>query len=399
MVLAAGVHYSSIWLALSGRVLEGCATDNVLQLVLNTLYLRASEQTQVSRLFGLSLALFMVGQGLSPIISGLFADFRASFAMATLLFGLCFSYTWLLPTACIPEEQPAQAGGVEDEDRPQTKTTPATVLLLHPLRAAVRTRALWAPEAALLLFLAATSYLYPAILVFASTRHGFTAAQNGWIVSLTAASCSCSLLAVHVVWPRLRGLVAAADPDPVNNEAPSRARVAFDANYRNAAASMLLLAAVCPAIGLTTRAWQVYALAAVAALGLSAPAFVKSHAVGLLVENDDDDDRTQALTALALMETCGALLSPVVLGVAAREDGSSVFFVAAALVVAALAVLTGGAVDVASGGGGRRVRQLWSAGAFLSVTDDAASARLGTRADVLLEPEDSGRVRAGWLSN
>lgn len=370
---------------MSGRVLEGCATDNVLQLVLNTLYLRASDQTHVSRLFGLSLALFMVGQGLSPIISGLFADFRASFAMATLLFGLCFSYVWILPAACIPEEQ---SSGMDVSDRPQTKLR-STAVILEPLRAAVRTRALWAPEAALLLFLAATSYLYPAILVFASTRHGFSAAQNGWIVSLTAASCSCSLLAVHVVWPRLRR-PAADQPDNNNNHnKPRPSRVAlFDANYRNAAASMLLLAAVCPAIGLTTRAWQVYVLAALAALGLSAPAFVKSYAVGLLTassssshssssSDDDDSDndgddrdgrKKQALTALALMETCGALLSPVVLGGAAQQDeeGSRVFFVAAALVAAALAVLTLGAVDLASGGGGcrfRRVTGLWRAGA------------------------------------
>ncbi|KAH7048237.1 major facilitator superfamily domain-containing protein [Macrophomina phaseolina] len=334
-VLAIGGY---VWIAVSGRVFEGCATDNILQLVLNTLYLRAPSQTQVSRLFGLSLALYMVGQGLSPIISGLFTDFRTSFAIAILIFGLCFLYVWFLPSTCIPEKQHGEAVQAEADDaegalRPKASSTLAESLL-RPLRAVALNPSLWAPEAALLLLLGAMSYIYPALLVFCAVRYGFTGKQNGWIVSLTAASSSLYLLAVHVVWPRLRP-AARADPDGRK----SRVQVAFDSNFWNAVASMLLLGAVCPLIGQTTQAWQLFPLVALAAMGLSAPSFIKSYAVGLI------EDGTRALTALALMETCGALLSPIILGAAqtGRSD-SAVFWVASALIAAALSLLTLGAV-------------------------------------------------------
>lgn len=278
----------------------------------------------------MSLALYMIGQGLSPIISGLFTDFRTSFAIAILIFTLCFSYIWFLPNSSIPNRP-------HDEQSREDRSNGSAAIarnLLRPLQAAMLNRSLWAPEAALLFFLAAISYIYPALLVFTTVRYGFTGKENGWIVSLTAASSSLYLLVVHVVWPRLRPS-RRVEADKFQ----SRAQVAFDSNFWNAAASMLLLGGVFPLIGLTTQAWQLFPLVALASMGLSAPSFIKSNAVGL------SEDGAQALTALALMETCGALLSPIVLGaVQSRRSDSSVFFVASGLIATSLVFLTAGAV-------------------------------------------------------
>lgn len=324
------VYCESVRIALFGRIFEGCATDNILQLALNTLYVRAQQASQASRLFGISLALYMVGQALGPILAGLFTDFRTSFVIAVLTFALTFTYLFSLPASCIPEKEGevlVEAASADERGAP----TALVKRLLQPLRAAALERRIWGPGAALLLILAAVSYVYPALLVFTSMRYGFTGKENGWVVSLAAASSSAYLFVVHVLWPRLQPAASTGtDKEP---------RSVSNASLGNAVASMLLLGGVFPLIGLTTRPWQVFSLTALASMGLSAPSFIKSYAVGLV------DNATQTLATLALMETCGALLSPILLGSAqSGRSEASALFVASALIAGALACLFAGAV-------------------------------------------------------
>ncbi|KAF2106369.1 major facilitator superfamily domain-containing protein [Lophiotrema nucula] len=334
-LLAVGVRQNSVLIALVGRVFEGFATDNILQLALNTVYVSAAQPSQVSRLFGVSLALYMLGQALSPSIAGAFSDFTMSFAFAIGIFALCTVYLQMLPQFKRPQEI-KEFTGAESKQNIATRVAGAIARsLVEPLRTLLIDPLIWGPGMALFLFLAAISYIYPALMVFAAMRFGFTGKENGWIISTAATSSSVYLLLVHFVWPKLWPRLRQKEQ---NDDSEPNSAVAFGGNFWHAMASLSLLVVAIPIVGFTRRSWQLFPLVAVASMGLTAPSFIKSYAVDLAA------DAPRTLTALALAETCGALLSPILLGSAQNtlKEGL-VFIVSSALVAGAMLLFALGA--------------------------------------------------------
>ena len=80
------------YIALSGRIFEGVASDNLLHFLLNAVYAQARDEEKVSSLISYSLALYVLGISISPFVAGLFRDFKASFFVALGLFALSVTY-------------------------------------------------------------------------------------------------------------------------------------------------------------------------------------------------------------------------------------------------------------------------------------------------------------------
>ena len=76
----------NIFVALSGRIFDGLASDNLLHFTLNTIYAQSSQPATTSLLIGYSLALYMIGISTSPFVAGLFQNFMISLLMAMVLF-------------------------------------------------------------------------------------------------------------------------------------------------------------------------------------------------------------------------------------------------------------------------------------------------------------------------
>lgn len=104
-VLTYQVHLRSIAIALSGRIFEGLASDNLLHFSLNSIYVQVSDEEEVSHFIGFSLALYMIGISLSPFVAGIFKNFRTSFGMAGAIFAVTIVYLCLfVPTRTITIE-------------------------------------------------------------------------------------------------------------------------------------------------------------------------------------------------------------------------------------------------------------------------------------------------------
>ena len=336
------VSQHSIWIAVCGRVFEGCATDNILQLALNSIYVHAPHQEEIPRIFGISLALYMFGQALSPTIAGIFANYTMSFLLAVGIFVFCAIYLFALVPLEDARESTVKSPDEDEEVATDTKASHRHILsraclalvksFSHPLRIFLATPILWGPGLALFSYLAAISYIYPALMVFSTMRFKFTGKENGWLISTAAISSSLYLLIVLFVLPRLF-----PQKDEMKRKL-SREGAAFGSNYWSSLASMSLIALVIPTVGSSSRSWQLFLIVGTASMGLSTPAFLKSYAVALV------KDSTEALTALALMETCGALLSPAILGtIQSRFREDLVFIVSAGMIAAAMLLLTVGA--------------------------------------------------------
>jgi len=289
----------------------------------------------------------MLGQALSPSIAGIFKNFRASFALAIVIFVLCIIYLLAFvslkePEHVIPDEICEEDEMPASSDNSETKLVSRAFLglvdsLAYPLKALVTERVLWGAGLALFFFLAAISYIYPALMVFAAIRFNFTGRENGWLLSTAATSSSIYLFSSIFITAKVKSRKR-------EYEVPfSPQRLAFGPNYWLSMASMALICLIMPFVAFSVQSWHLFLVVAVASMGLSAPSFLKSYAVSLVT------DGTQALTGLALMETVGALLSPMILGVMQskfRED--LVFTITSAIVAMAMLLLTTGAVSYAS---------------------------------------------------
>jgi hypothetical protein len=284
----------SIALALSARILEGLATDNTLHMVLNALYARPNHQDDVGRLMAASLALYMAGMALSPALAALLSDFRVSFAMALALFAVTAVYL-------------AAVGPLNDDDGSvRTGNEAANIhndlgVLLFPTRHLVSNRVVAAHGGTMLLYNVAVSYMFPALMVHATLRFGFTPAQNALILSVAAGASALYLL------------MAAVTLQSARNTAPVLVSLA------------VLVGALC-ALALVPVAWALFPVVAIAALGLATPSFVKAH----LVQRRQHD--SLAVAALSIAEGVGSLLSaPVLGGWQSTHPNGSVLYLAAML--------------------------------------------------------------------
>ncbi|KAK7530970.1 uncharacterized protein J3D65DRAFT_143793 [Phyllosticta citribraziliensis] len=311
------VLYKSIALGLSARILEGLATDNTLHMALNGLYARAEDQRLVGRMMSASLALYMAGMALSPALAALLSDFRVSFAAALAVFALTAVYLAVVGRlgGSGPDKQGEEESNGHDQEgernRPNNMMS-AVMALAQPALYLASDRVIAAHGGAMLLYNAAVSYMFPALMVHATLRFGFSPGQNGLILSVAAGSSA--LYLVVAAW--------------------------FARPARDAPAALVslavLIAAMC-ALAAASVAWALFPLVAAAALGLATPSFVKAH----LVHRRPGD--SLAVAALSISEGVGSLASAPLLGAwQSAHPGGSVLYVAAGLATASAVVFAVG---------------------------------------------------------
>ena len=371
-------------MALSGRVFQGLASDNVLHLSLNLVYVQTADKERASRLIGTSLLLYMLGISLSPFVVSLFDRFETSFAIALALFGLSLVYLLI----CVKPASGSRIVGSETGPLPLHDSRASTwkmkilsrlfASFFTPLSALQSSPLLFLVGFSLFTYSVVQSYIFAAILVHTAVVFHFSSRQNGILISLVHAMSAVYLLSILYLVPSLSRLFRILNrqnkaPQAMQYETP-RARLNskppishtnLAIRTSNSILGILSFATQFLALLLLTRItepWQIYPIVSLLALGLATPSFVKSYVVAYLPE---DVSMAHGVAALAICETLGSLLAPLILGgLQARWPGVEVFFVGAGIIgvaggffMAALGVGGGGA------GQGREVEG-WSRALF-----------------------------------
>ena len=339
------VHVGSITVAICGQVLEGLASDNILHFSLNAIYVQVSEQKTVSRLIGVSLALYMIGISVSPSVAGLLPSFQTSFAMAVALFATAFIYLLVCVPGPLPKGHEASASDAAVADITsqeighdfsalaflKTTVSPFALFVAKPLALVL--------GIALLLYNAIQSYTFSAIMVHTSLDFGFSSKENGFLISIAHGTASIYLIFLLFVGPSLHKALrnAKRKHSAKGNDVQQK----LDAPL--AVGAMLTQAVALSLLGFATKIWQIYAIVALCALGLSTPSFIKSYFVTLF----DKAEGSQAVAALAMMETLGGLVAPMIFGgIQSASPGREVFFFASGCIgVAALVFAVGATVQ------------------------------------------------------
>lgn len=291
----------------------------------------------MSHFFGLSLALFMLGQALGSSVAGIFSDFRTSFVLAIGMFALCILYLFVV----VPEIELAGIPHDYTDDRVQEsgdfeksssiKRIPGYALA--SLRSLFGEPKLWPSQLTLLLYFGGASYALSAIMVYASLRFQFTVKENGWLVSIAATSGSVYLFGVLFILGK--GCIASKVE---TRSFVSSQRRKLPPDFWLGILSLGLFTLIIPCVGLATQPWHLYPIVAVAAMGFSTPTFIRTYAVSLVL------DGTQAITNLAFMEASGALLSPLILGgVQSKVGVKAVFIISSSMVMIGILALSFGA--------------------------------------------------------
>lgn len=342
------VSINSIYVALSGRIFEGLASDNLLHFMLNSVYSRSTSKEEVSSLIMSSLALYMLGISISPFIAGLFGNFVVSFFMALGLFAVSITYTLL----CVPgpvrtKSHPTSPVVQETTAVGQEAQSPSIrslgIMFLTPLRPFQQKPTYIFIGLCLLTYNIVQSYIFSALMVHTSVRFGFTGKENGFLISMVHSVAAFYIFAnIYLVpwilrWQRRRARDAPIPPQMSISQSHSRVR-----DVALALTSLAIQGIALTGLGLANQGNQVYFITVLLAVGLPAPSFIKAFFVSLF----EGDDKPVALAALAMMENMGSLLGPLILGGLQAYFGtnSGVFFVAAGLDGASLAFLCLGLV-------------------------------------------------------
>ncbi len=343
-------------MALSGRVFQGLASDNVLHLSLNLVYVQTTDKGRASRLIGTSLLLYMLGISLSPFVVGFFDRFETSFAIALALFGL--SLVYLL--TCIKPASGSRIVGSEigglplhDETVFRASTWKMKTLsrsfasYFTPLSALQSSPLLFLVGLSLFTYNIVQSYIFAAILVHTAVVFHFSSRQNGVLISLVHAVSAVYLLSILYLIPSLSRLFRILNrqnktPQAVQYETP-RTRLTskpqngnkHDLTVRTSNSILGILSFATQLLSLLlltkiTESWQIYPVVSLLALGLATPSFVKSYVLTYLPEAVS---MAHGVAALAICETLGSLLAPLILGgLQARWAGAEVFFVGAGII-------------------------------------------------------------------
>lgn len=368
----------NIYVALLGRVFEGLASDNILHFTLNAVYAQSGTSDQMSSLISHSFALYMIGISVSPFAVGLFQNFTISCFIALALFALSLVYLQLCiagppsPTSLIADtnkssseptipihpaqpNQPPNAGGVQTalHNWVHTAFSPLQPFYQKPARLLV--------GFSLFAYNIVQSYIFTALLVHTSLHFGFTGRENGFIISIAHSVASAYIfISVSLVPRTIRYFKR--QRKSTTSTLPSQSLFTRDEqgslppstphNTLLALSSLLLQTSSLASLAFATRTWHIYTLTIPLAIGLSSPSFIKA----AFVSRFDGAERPTALAALAMMETLGSVLGPVVLGglqsLGGSEAAKGIVFWGAAVVLgtAAAALAVGSIADGGDGG-------------------------------------------------
>ena len=301
------------------------------------MYAQIRDKSLVSRFMGTSLALYMAGMSVGPVIGGLFPDFTTSFVVALALFlgmavylaAISFSEYGGKP------ETGEQYHPVEAEDRViwMDQISRTARLVLSPLHLVYQLPQTAFHCISLLFYTMVQSYLFPAIMVYTSLRFEFTSRENSFLVSIAALTSAVYLVTIHYTVPNMLRLLKRGRIELVSEEKSYDGRKDLVLGV----ASIAVQLATLTAFSSITKGWHAYLLMAISSIGLTASSFIKSHFARTV------PDPAQSMATLTLMESVGAMLSPVVLGTwLAAYPGGSFFYVAAGMLGTALVLFFAG---------------------------------------------------------
>jgi hypothetical protein len=281
----------------------------------------------------------MVGISISPFAMGFLGDPLITFAIATSLFGLSILYLLVFvdPPASVSK---SVAGGItlapvssyeSDNDSVlwNHRRTPTMIVLsvLSPLQLFYASPAALAPSLSLLLYNTGQAFIFPAIMVRTSLRFGFSARENGLLISVAHATSALYLLVTLFVVPRLTQ--ALKRPKTRNSDELPHAQCSRTSNAIFAGLSLTIQCLSLTALGLAKEAWQIYPIVCFFALGLASPSFIKSYTLVSFWT----DDAQRAVATLTMMESTGSLLASILLGgLQTAWPGTGVLFVASGII-------------------------------------------------------------------
>lgn len=320
------VATKSIYIALSGRIFEALASDNLLHFVLNLTYARSKDHTRTSSLIAYSLALYLSGVSISPFVAGLFQNFTISFLIALCLFAIAIVY--LLVFAAGPRSVWRSDSSTEARIRQNTPTALKRFIrtMLTPLDSFHRYPSTRLVGFALLAYNIVQSYIFNALLVHTSLHFQFTGRENGLLISLVHVVAAVYIMLATYIIPKIKQRLSKQD-------ATQNSSKQFDQNTsRDTALALISLffgTLSLVGIGFAETPGQIYIFTLMLALSLPASAFIKTTFLAQFVGHERD----LGLASLAAMETFGSVLGPMVLGGFQSFCSSEyvVFFAAATL--------------------------------------------------------------------
>ncbi|KAF2014419.1 hypothetical protein BU24DRAFT_423375 [Aaosphaeria arxii CBS 175.79] len=326
MMLFVGKNLQNIYVALSSKLFDGLASDNILHFALNTAYTQHPRAEKASSFIGYSLALYMVGISTSPFVAGWFTNSSISFVAAITLFALAAAYLQLIVHPKVVTIDDSENPRPDEEGPEVEQTSHATLkIFILPLQALARNHSTLFCGLSLLLYNVVQSYIFSALLIHTSIEFGFTSRENGFLISLVHSIGALYIFMSVYVMPKIYQMLS--------RESSQSAETKLE-NSTLAVLSFGCQALSLVALGSSSEAWQVYVAAALLALGLPTPSFVKAHGISGHIGSR----RAEVLAALAMMETMGDVLGPVVLGgwQSYKTAGGEVFFLGSGLMIISL---------------------------------------------------------------
>lgn len=346
------VAADNIYVALSSRVFEGLASDNILHFTLNSIYAQAQgNRWESSSLISYSLALYMVGISVSPLVTGLFKGFAVSCFISIGLFSLSIIYTqvFIKNQALTEIKRSAEdllVNGHQNRSPFIDLAREWFITLLSPLRPFQTQPVFFLIGCSLFTYNIIQSYIFNALLVYTSVRFGFTGKKNGFIISIVHSVAAFYVFATLYLVPR----TMRAFRSERRQYLPPTGK--FHAVYRRRDFTLALVSLSVQSLSLlilvfATQPWQLYTITFFLSFGLPAPSFIKAYFVSLF----QGEERPKALAGLAVMETTGSVIGPLLLG------GLQAYFTA-----------TGGAFYFAAGLTGLSLILLGAGGLLIRVT-------------------------------
>ncbi|KAF3396086.1 hypothetical protein F1880_007221 [Penicillium rolfsii] len=306
-----GVFFRAFPCALIGQILQGLASDNLFHYLLNAIYVHADSLTTTSRLMGTSLACYMVGMAVGPLAAGWVPVVEWTFLLAIGIFLITATYVLLAIPPLRQTEERAMSGPLPRAGV-ATFLSPLQFFGDHPV-------AIWF-GLSLFLYNTVQGYLVNLIFIFTSVQLHYSPQDNGMLLSLIAITAAGYLMSISFLIPKL----ARGKQIPL---------------WQDLGAATISILGQAGAAILLTQSQHVYIAASVTAIGLATPSFVRS-----LVINQLEEAKSQAVAGLALMESAGGLVSPIILGPwQAAHPGVSAFYGVTGILIGSLGCLMVGA--------------------------------------------------------
>ncbi|POS75430.1 hypothetical protein DHEL01_v206172 [Diaporthe helianthi] len=285
----------------------------------------------------------MAGMSISPFVAGLFGNFTVSFLLALGLFAL--SAIYLRFCFCNSDIQISNTSSEQSEVREclseripisgtflgLSRTFCAVLSPLEPFREDPCHLLI---GLSLLIYNVVQSYVFNALLIYATVRFGFTGKENGYIISITHSIAGVYLFALLFLPRHVKRCLE-------NRNCVHSVNTVFSTQSKDTILGLVSLSIQTFALVALSRASQardIYITTLLLAAGLPAPSFIKGYFVG----NFDTRRGPAALGALATMETLGSVLGPLLLGGLQSHFGvnGSVFLTASGMTATSLVLFT-----------------------------------------------------------